>query len=396
MDEISKFEPLFYITRRDLIKSGIGGALLLSPVSVLAKPLFSASKNVKQVTENDAPEKLWKWSKEVYFKEELKNNYVKCLTCPNECILAPDARSRCRSHVNKGGKLYTLVYGNPCAVHIDPIEKKPLYHFLPSSDTFSIATTGCSFNCLNCQNWEISQERPEKVRFHDMFPTAVVKGAVRNNCRSIAYTYSEATTFYEYMLDTSRLAREKGIKNVWVTNGYMNEAPLIELCKTLDAANVDIKSFSEDIYSRLNAGRLKPVLRTLNILKEKNIWFEMTALIVPTYTDNMDMVKRMCHWILETLGPDYPLHFSRFHPQYKLTYLPPTPVTFLENARKTAMGMGIHYVYVGNIPPAESNHTYCPSCKRKIIDRTGYRITEINIKNGKCSFCREPIAGVWN
>jgi len=396
MDEISKFEPLFYITRRDLIKSGIGGALLLSPISALAKPLFSANKNVKQVTENDAPEKLWKWSKEVYFKEELKNNYVKCLTCPNECVLAPDARSRCRSHVNKGGKLYTLVYGNPCAVHIDPIEKKPLYHFLPSSRTLSIATTGCSFNCLNCQNWEISQERPENVRFYDMFPHSVLERAAKADCKSIAYTYSEATTFYEYMVDTSRLAREKGIKNVWVTNGYMNEPPLIELCKSLDAANVDIKSFSEDIYSRLNAGRLKPVLRTFNVLKEKNVWFEMTALVVPTYTDNMDMIKRMCHWILETLGPDYPLHFSRFHPQYKLTYLPPTPVTFLESARKTAMEMGIHYVYVGNIPPAESNHTYCPSCKRKIIDRTGYRITEINIKNGKCSFCREPIAGVWN
>jgi len=198
------------------------------------------------------------------------------------------------------------------------------------------------------------------------------------------------------MVDTSRLAREKGIKNVWVTNGYMNEPPLMELCKSLDAANVDIKSFSEDIYSRLNAGRLKPVLRTLNVLKEKNVWFEMTALIVPTYTDNMEMVKRMCNWILETLGPDYPLHFSRFHPQYKLTHLPSTPVTFLESARKTAMEMGIHYVYVGNIPHAESNHTYCPSCKRKIIDRAGYRITEINIKNGKCSFCREPVGGVWN
>jgi pyruvate formate lyase activating enzyme len=384
------------LTRRELIKSGILSASLFCPLQALAKPLFSSGKNEKKVTLHDAPEKLWKWSKEVYFKEELKNNYVRCLTCPNTCILAPDARSRCKSHVNKDGKLYTLVYGNPCAVHIDPIEKKPLYHFLPSSRTFSIATTGCSFHCLNCQNWEISQARPEEVKTHDMFPEKVVDAAVKTQCRSIAYTYSEATTFYEYMVDTSRLARSRNLRNTWITNGYINPAPLSELCRTLDAANVDIKSFSEVTYSRLNAGRLKPVLKTLSTLKEKNVWFEMTALIVPTYTDNIEMVKRMCEWILENLGPDYPLHFSRFHPRYKLTHLPPTSISFLEHAWKTAMKMGMHYVYVGNVPPSDWNHTYCPSCKKKIIDRTGYYIGEIRVNDGKCTFCKKPIAGVWN
>jgi len=383
------------ITRREFMLAGIGTSLALTPIGALAAPLFSSNRTEKRITRNDAPDTLWKWSKEVYFKEKLKNDYVKCLTCPNECVLAPNARSRCRSHVNKGGNLYTLVYGNPCAVHIDPIEKKPLYHFFPTSRTLSIATTGCSFNCLNCQNWEISQARPEDVRFSSLFPRDVVNRAVETGCTSIAYTYSEATTFYEYMVDTCGIAREKAIKNVWITNGFINKPPLIELCRTLDAANVDIKSFSEKIYSRLNAGRLQPVLETLKILKDKNVWFEMTALIVPTYSDKMDMIREMCGWILTHLGPDYPLHFSRFHPQYRLTYLPPTPIAFLEDARETAMNMGLHYVYVGNIPPADSNHTYCPSCKKRIIDRTGYRIGEISIKNGACTFCGRTIAGVW-
>jgi pyruvate formate lyase activating enzyme len=229
-----------------------------------------------------------------------------------------------------------------------------------------------------------------------MFPDAVVKNAVTRNCRSIAYTYSEATTFYEYMLDTSRLARERNIKNIWVTNGYINREPLLELCKSMDGANIDIKSFSESLYSKLNAGRLKPVLNTLRILKENGVWFEMTALIVPTYADDMEMIKKMCHWIAENLGPDYPLHFSRFFPRYKLTHLPPTSISFLEDARKEAMKIGLHYVYVGNVPPSDSSHTYCPSCKKKIVHRIGYLITENKIGDGKCSFCGHPIAGVWN
>jgi pyruvate formate lyase activating enzyme len=371
------------------------GFCMLTPADLFARGLFSLQKNEKKITQNDAPKELWKWSKEVYYQTELGQGYVRCLTCPNTCVLPPDARSRCRSHVNKDGKLYTLVYGNPCAVHIDPVEKKPLYHFLPASDTFSIATTGCSFHCLNCQNWEISQAKPEDVRFHDLFPEAVIQKVLQTDCTSVAYTYAEATTFYEYMLDTSRLAHEHNIKNIWVTNGYINEAPLSELSKTLDAANIDVKSFSESTYARLNAGRLEPVLRTLKILKDKGVWFEMTALIVPTYTDDMETVKKMCTWILENLGADYPLHFSRFFPLYKLTHLPPTSIDFLESARKVAMEMGIHYVYVGNVPPAESSHTYCPSCKRKIIERMGYMIKNVGMTSGKCSYCNEPIAGVW-
>lgn len=396
--EAEKQRTPFMMTRRELLTAGMAGSTVLffDPLRVLSASSSLPGKNMKTVTLNDAPERLWKWSKEVYFKEELAAETVRCLTCPNRCILPPNARSRCKSHVNKDGTLYTLVYGNPCAVHIDPIEKKPLYHFLPGSTVFSIATTGCSFHCLNCQNWEISQVKPEEVRFYDMFPDAVVDEACKADCPSIAYTYSEATTYFEYMLDTSRQARLKGIRNIWVTNGYINEAPLHELCKVIDAANVDVKSFSEELYGRLNAGRLKPVLRTLEILKKNGVWFEITALIVPTYTDDIEMIKRMCHWMLETIGPDYPLHFSRFFPRYKLTTLAPTSISFLEEARRTAMAMGLHYVYVGNIGPGDSSITYCPGCTRTLVVREGYLIRELHVEKDRCAFCGTPIAGVWN
>jgi pyruvate formate lyase activating enzyme len=384
-----------HMTRREFVAGGFACGLALAPGCAFAKGLFSGPKNEKTVTLNDAPDTLWKWSKEVYFRQELPNGRVRCMTCPNMCLLPPGARSRCGSHINRGGKLYTLVYGNPCAVHVDPIEKKPLYHFLPSSQSFSIATTGCSFNCLNCQNWEISQSRPEEVKFDEMFPPAVVDNALRAGCASIAYTYSEPTTFFEYMLDTSRIARERKVRNVWVTNGYITEAALAEYCKTLDAANVDVKGFSEESYATLNAGRLAPVLAALRMLSERNVWFEMTALIVPTYSDDMDAVKRMCGWIVKNIGRDHPLHFSRFSPKYRLTHLPMTSISFLEEARKAAIAEGLHYVYVGNVPPSDSSHTYCPSCRKRIVSRMGFGTGDINIKGGACAFCGYTIAGVW-
>ena len=384
-----------HLTRRELLKAGIAGALMLTPADSITASLLSPGENKKGIILNDAPDVLWKWSKEVYFQERMGKGHVRCLTCPNRCLLPPDGRSRCRSHVNKDGTLYTLVYGNPCAVHIDPVEKKPLYHVLPGSHSFSIATTGCSFHCLNCQNWEISQVKPEQVTFYDMFPEAVVHQAVKAGCASIAYTYAEATTFYEYMIDTCRSARERGIRNVWVTNGYINVPPLMRLCKTMDAANVDIKSFSESVYAQLNAGKLAPVLQTLKILKDQGVWFEMTALIVPTYTDDMDMIRRMCHWIVENVGPDYPLHFSRFFPRYKLTHLNATPTSFLEEARQEALRIGLHYVYIGNVAPDESSHTYCPACKKVLIKRVGYRIQENRLSEGRCPYCGQAIAGLW-
>jgi pyruvate formate lyase activating enzyme len=332
--------------------------------------------------------------KEAYFYQQLENSLVQCGTCPSRCIVSPGNRGRCRVKVNIDGKLYSISYGNPCAVHVDPVEKKPLFHFFPGTKAFSIAVAGCNFRCLNCQNWQISQTSPDETRNTDLPPAKVVEMATTYQCKSIAYTYSEATTFYEYMVDTSRLAKGKGVKNIWVTNGYMTPEALNRLCDVIDAANVDLKNFSDEIYMSLNGGHLQPVLDTLKHIHQRGVWLEITNLVVPTYNDDMGMIKRMCNWILENLGPGYPLHFSRFYPMYKLAHLVPTPVATLEKARKIAIKAGLHYVYIGNVP-GTGEDTICPSCKKQIVQRMGYTILSMDIVDGKCKFCKTKIAGKW-
>ena len=348
-----------------------------------------------RVFRGDAPKKLWEWSHEGFLYKKANNNRVVCGICPNRCVLAPGDRSICRSKVNMDGTLYSLTFGNPCSVNVDPIEKKPLYHFKPRSKAFSIATTGCNFRCLNCQNWEISQAKPHEVRHHEFLPADVVKAARRAGSTSIAYTYSEAITFFEYMIDIARLARDKGIYNLWISNGYINREPLLELCRVLDGANINLKSFSDDIYKKLNGGRLQPVLNTFKTLHEEGIHFEVTNLVVPGYTDEADMVKEMCQWILKNLGPDYPLHFLRFFPRYKLDRLPSTPLSTLLQLRKLAMGEGIRYVYVGNVVHPEVNNTYCHHCKKLLIERIGYQIPIYNLDGNRCKFCNTVIPGQW-
>ena len=292
-------------------------------------------------------------------------------------------------------KLYCYAYGNPCAVHVDPIEKKPLYHFYPTSAAYSIATAGCNLACLNCQNWEISQTSPKKTRNYDLPPEKVVEEAIQNKCKSIAYTYSDPVAFWEYTYDTAKIARQEGIKNVLVSAGYIHEKPLREWCKYIDAANIDLKSFSDEIYEMLNAGTLEPVLNTLKILKEENVWLEITNLIVPDWTDDMDMIKKMCDWLAENGFNNTPLHFSRFHPQYKLTNLPATPASVLNQAKDIAHTAGINHVYIGNVPGTKASNTHCPGCKKLLIERKGYYITTNKIKNGNCEFCSEQISGIW-
>ena len=348
-----------------------------------------------KVLKGDGPETPWKWSREGMYYTKISGNKVVCGTCPHRCVLSPGDRSVCRSRVNINGKLYSLAYGNPCAVNMDPIEKKPLYHFMPRSTAFSIATTGCNFRCLNCQNWEISQARPHEVRHMTLFPKSVVKAAEGRGATSIAYTYSEAVTFYEYMLDTARLARAKGLHNLLISNGYINKEPLLELCKVLDGANVNLKAHNDAVYRKLNGGRLAPVLGTFKTLHDQNVHFEITNLVVPGYTDDVEMVLRMCDWILKTLGPDYPLHFLRFSPRYKLDRLPPTPVSTLEQFRELSMNEGIHYAYLGNVPDHEGNNTYCHHCGKLLIERKGYYIPVVNLEGNRCRFCGTRIPGVW-
>lgn len=393
------------VSRRTFLKSGAaaGAALLCCSPPVAGFSLFGQKDPAASgrddisghIFKNDAPDTPWKWSRKARYYETFRTDQTVCGLCPNACQLFPGDRGVCRSRVNIGGAMYTLAYGNPCAVNVDPIEKKPLLHFKPSSRAFSIAAAGCNFRCLNCQNWQISQVKPEEVRNYDLFPEAVVQAAEQSGAASIAFTYSEATTFFEYMIDTATLAREKGLSNLWISNGYINPEPLSDLCRVLDGANVNLKAFSDAVYRQLTGGRLQPVLDTFGTLHRRNIHFEITNLVVPDYTDDEKMVKKMCGWILEALGPDHPLHFSRFSPQYKLKRLPPTPVATLSRFREIALAAGIRYVYVGNVPGHEGVNTYCHNCKKLLIERNGYQIDTRNLEDGKCRFCRTPIPGVW-
>ena len=336
-----------------------------------------------------------RWSKEALFYKSTSDG-VQCLKCPNFCELKKGEAGICRSRVNYEGKLYSIAYGNPCAVHIDPIEKKPLFHFLPTTRAFSIAAAGCNLRCLNCQNWQISQFSPQETDNIDLMPDRVVAESAKSRCASIAYTYSEPTTFYEYALDTARLARESGIRNVLKSNGYINEEPLRLLSKVLDAANIDLKSFNDDTYWRLAQARLEPVLKTLQVLREEGVWLEITNLVVPSWTDDLDTIKAMCEWLCAHGLADAPLHFTRFVPLYKLTHLPATPVSVLEKARDIALKAGIQYAYVGNVPGHAAENTYCHACGTMILERRGFTILKNLIRDGACAKCRAKIPGVWS
>jgi pyruvate formate lyase activating enzyme len=320
---------------------------------------------------------------------------VQCELCPNGCLLEPGQHSKCRARLNKDGTLFSLVYGKPCAVHVDPIEKKPFFHFLPGTTAFSIATAGCVLSCKFCQNWQISQASPGDTDTYDLPPAKVVSSALVHKCRSITYTYTEPTVFYEYMYDTAVMAKKQGIRNTMHSCGYINEKPLRTLSKYMDAADIDLKGFTEDFYSRVCNGSLKPVLNSLVVLKEEGVWLEITNLVIPTLNDDLKKIREMCSWIVRNLGADIPIHFSRFFPHYKLTNLPPTPVETLEGARKSAMDAGMKYVYIGNIRH-EGESTFCPKCRKVLIERMGYFVKQNQVVAGKCNFCGTPIAGVWS
>ncbi|MDL1966740.1 MAG: AmmeMemoRadiSam system radical SAM enzyme [Candidatus Desulfofervidus auxilii] len=338
---------------------------------------------------------LIKTKRSPYFKK-LNNKSIMCTLCPKQCVVADGQRGYCEVRENREGIYYSLVYGNPCAVHIDPIEKKPFFHVLPGSGVFSIATAGCNLDCKFCQNWEISQAKPEETLNYDLPPSKVVALAKEYNCSAIASTYVEPTIFYEYMYDIGRITAKENILNTCHSNGYINPEPLKALCKYLDAACIDLKAFSEKFYQQETEGNLAPVLNTLKILKEQGVHIEIVNLVIPTKNDNMKIIREMVEWIKETLGSYIPLHFSRFYPRYKLKNLPPTPVQTLEQARDLALKAGLKYVYIGNVPGHPGENTYCPHCHKLIVRRLGYYIEAIYIKKGRCGYCGFPIYGVWS
>lgn len=320
---------------------------------------------------------------------------VLCELCPSECVLGDYEIGGCRVRMNKGGTLYSLVYGKPCSVAIDPVEKKPFFHFHPGSTAFSIATVGCVLTCKFCQNWQISQARPEETDYQELPPDEVVRQAVFYGCRTITYTYTEPTVFYEYMYDIARIAQKFGVKNSMHSCGYIKEKPLRQLARCLDAADIDLKAFTDDFYSRICGGRLKPVLDSLVVLKEEGVWLELTNLIITTLNDDRKQISGMCQWVVKNLGPDVPVHFSRFSPHYKLKNLPPTPYETLKDAQKAAQDAGMRYVYIGNIR-SDAENTFCHHCGKLLIGRRGYTILSNDILSGKCRFCSTPIPGIWS
>ncbi len=374
------------MTRREALKFCGKSLCFFAATSFLSLPSTSNAQGMKKGLIKTKLSPLY---------TSLKGGDVRCELCPHQCRVSKGKRGICRVRENRDGKYYSLVYGNPCAIHPDPIEKKPFFHVLPGTISYSLATAGCNFQCKFCQNWEISQASPEDVFSFDFPPEAIVKKAKEVGAHSIAYTYVEPTIFYEYMLDIALLTKKAGLLNVTHSNGFINPAPLRNLSKVLDAANIDLKGFSESFYRELCGGDLLPVLEALKILKTEKVHLEITNLVIPTKNDDISMVREMCIWIKKELGPETPIHFSRFYPLYKLRTLPPTPVSTLEKARAVASDVGLEYVYIGNIPGHEAEHTFCPKCKKRIIQRTGYMVGEVNLKAGKCKFCGKPIPGIW-
>jgi len=375
------------ITRKDFIKKvcRIGISCLLADFFITKPKLLAEDKNT-----------VLPKSKEALFYKTLENNVVQCELCPHRCILSSNQRSFCRVREARNGKLYTLAYENPCAIHVDPIEKKPIFHMLPGTSSFSIATAGCNSRCKYCQNWQISQAYPEDTDNIELSVVDVVISAQKNNCRSIAYTYSEPTVFYEYMLEASKLAQLYNIKNIFVTGGMINKKPVKLLSQYIDAAHVDLKGFDQDYLKKTCSQNLNTILDCLLTLRENKVWVEIINLVVPTLNDNFKMIQNMCKWIYSNLGPDVPLHFSRFYPTYKLKNLPPTPLETLVQAAEIAKSERLRYIYIGNVTDTRYTDTYCPFCNSCLIKRKGYTVTNVGLIDGTCQKCNKRIAGIWS
>ncbi len=331
---------------------------------------------------------------EASYYEPLSDQMVQCSLCPNQCVLSAGQWGACKARKNIRGKLYSMVYGRIATSHVDPIEKKPFFHVLPGSAAFSIATTGCNLRCLFCQNWEISQCFPEDVQSQSATPEQVVAAALQSGSQSIAFTYNEPVINFEFMLDTAKLAKSRGLKTVVISNGYILEEPLKELLKYIDAYKVDLKAFDERFYKKFTSGHLEPVLHTLKVIKQSGVWLEIVVLLVTGENDSPEKVRAMARWIKENLGDSVPLHFSRFHPQYKLQNLPPTPPEVVIRAREIALEEGLKYVYTGNIDNPEGEATYCPRSGEKAIVRQGYLVIANNLNDGVCHD-GEKIPGIW-
>ncbi len=334
--------------------------------------------------------------REAKFYKKLDGKRIECNLCPLKCRVADKERGTCGVRENRDGKYYTLVHSRVCSAHIDPIEKKPLFHFLPGTTAFSIATPGCNMWCKFCQNWEISQFRPEQIECKFLSPEDCQKIASKYKSPTIAFTYTEPVIFTEYILDICSLKEKYKTKCVSISNGFIEEEPLKEWIKYLDGIKIDLKAFSEKFYEEITGGNLKSILKTLEFIRKNNVWLEIVVLLVPTLNDSKEEIKGLCNWVFKNLGSEVPLHFTRFHPTYRMKNLPPTPISTLERAREIGLECGLKFVYTGNVPGNPGEKTYCPNCKKIIIDRYAFQLLSLEVEKGKCKKCGTQIPGIWS
>jgi len=387
------------VDRRDFMKilAGAGAALCAAHLGCSRSAAAAAAEAAAPAGETKAPSTKGPFvsDHEALEYEKLDGGAVHCLLCPRGCTVRPGQRGYCRVRENQGGTYKTLVYGRVCTAHVDPIEKKPLFHFLPGTTAFSIATAGCNVACQFCQNWEISQARPEDLPSQDVPPAKLVEAARRSGSPTVAFTYSEPTIFYEYELDAAQECKKAGLHSVTITNGFIRPEPMKRICEPLSAVKVDMKGFDEDFYRKYVNGELKPVLATIELVKKLGKHLELVTLLIPGLNDSEDLVKAQSQWVVKNLGPDVPVHFTRFHPAYKMTNLPQTPERTIMRAREIAVAEGVHYAYTGNLDGSEYENTFCHKCGKKIIKRHGLYVEEVRLRDGNCSYCGTAIPGVW-
>jgi pyruvate formate lyase activating enzyme len=333
---------------------------------------------------------------EARFYRKLPNCKIKCQLCPLACVVADTERGSCGVRENRGGVFYTLVHSRICAANVDPVEKKPLFHYLPGTTAFSLGTAGCNVHCKFCQNWELSQSPPEQLPAEFTPPQRVAELALQYDCPTIAFTYNDPVVFAEYLMDTADAGHSAGVRSIAVSNGFMQPDALQAAYAKMDAVKIDLKSFSDSFYRHVVKGRLKPVLDSLVTLRKMDKWTEIVYLVLPTLNDSDEEFRGLAKWIFANLGADVPLHFTQYHPGYLLQNLPVTPVSTLERAKAIADAEGLHFVYIGNVPGHPAQNTYCPRCRKLLVERVGFTASQMLIRNHCCPFCQQPIPGLWH
>jgi pyruvate formate lyase activating enzyme len=387
------------LTRREFVQKGLLAALGAGLASCSGPQRLAETTPVKPTDEasptlaagtTSIPELY-----EARYYRQLDGNRVQCQMCFRRCTVSEGGRGFCRNKVNVGGRYYTVVYGHPSALQIDPIEKEPAFHMLPGGTIFCTGTASCNNRCKFCQNWHLSQRSFEEIDHVDITPEETVALAQEMGCDAVSFTYNEPTVFYEHMFDVASVAKGAGLRALFHTNGGMNEEPLAALLEHMDAVTVDLKAFTPEFYQEVSSSQLEPVLRTLQQIHQSGVHLEIVNLVVTTLNDDADDIRRMCRWIRDTLSDEVPLHFTRFHPAYRLTSLPPTPLEALERAVQVADAEGLQYVYIGNYPGHERNSTFCPACGEMIVGRVHFAVLSLDVEEGKCRFCGHRIPGIW-